>query len=162
LDIGRHYRRTAPWMYLLKFKLLDTNGLSIVGMSLMPFGISIYTQLLTFSTPLYSSYCAAVPVTLLTNTVPNRLQVCALLYRAKDSQSRLERDTFTFMTRLDPAGWEFYCEKCKTFREARVSRQRDISDRRQYFEFVCSTCDSVLLTAQRASASEQFRVQSAN
>src|SRR5258707_15360380 len=46
-------------------------------------------------------------------------------------------------------GWEAYCEECKAFREARRAQERDVGDGTEYFEFVCNTCYSILLTFQR-------------
>jgi hypothetical protein len=40
----------------------------------------------------------------------------------------------------DPTGWEFYCEECNTFREARRADERDARDDRPYHEFVFDTC----------------------
>src|SRR6266849_3973575 len=49
----------------------------------------------------------------------------------------------------DLDGWEAYCERCKAFREARRAQERDVGDGTEYFEFVCKTCHSILLTFQR-------------
>lgn len=49
---------------------------------------------------------------------------------------------------LDPTGWEFYCEECDTFREARRADERDARNGSPYHEFVCDTCHSILLTFQ--------------
>ena len=49
----------------------------------------------------------------------------------------------------DLQGWEAYCEECKAFREARRAQERDVRDGTEYFEFVCNTCHSILLTFQR-------------
>src|SRR5438128_12289419 len=49
----------------------------------------------------------------------------------------------------DLEGWEAYCEVCKAFREARRAQERDVGDGTEYFEFVCNTCHSILLTFQR-------------
>jgi hypothetical protein len=49
----------------------------------------------------------------------------------------------------DLEGWEAYCDEGKAFREARRADERDASDGTEYFEFVCNTCHSVLLTFQR-------------
>jgi hypothetical protein len=49
----------------------------------------------------------------------------------------------------DLDGWEVYCEDCKAFREARRTQNHDVSDGIEYFEFVCNTCHSILLTFQR-------------
>jgi DNA-directed RNA polymerase subunit RPC12/RpoP len=46
-------------------------------------------------------------------------------------------------------GWEAYCELCQAFREARCAQERDIKTGSEYFEFVCKTCQSILLTFQR-------------
>ena len=56
----------------------------------------------------------------------------------------------------DLTGWEAYCPECKKFREARRLQERDASDRAEYFEFVCNTCHSILLTFQRKNLSERL------
>jgi len=48
----------------------------------------------------------------------------------------------------DLEGWEAYCENCHAFREARRAEACDASDNTEYFEFVCNTCHSILLTFQ--------------
>ena len=45
--------------------------------------------------------------------------------------------------------WEAYCEACGAFREARRTQNRDTRDDTEYFEFVCNTCHSILLTFQQ-------------
>ena len=49
----------------------------------------------------------------------------------------------------DIEGWEVYCETCGAFRTARRAQERDASDDSEYFEFVCNTCHSILMTFQR-------------
>ena len=49
----------------------------------------------------------------------------------------------------DLEGWEAYCEECKAFREALRVQERDVGEGTEYFEFVCKTCHSILLTFQR-------------
>jgi uncharacterized protein (DUF983 family) len=49
----------------------------------------------------------------------------------------------------DLGGWEAYCETCGAFREARRADDRDVKTGSPYFEFVCNTCHSILLTFQR-------------
>ena len=49
----------------------------------------------------------------------------------------------------DLDGWEAYCEECKAFREAQRARERNAVTGSEYFEFVCETCHSILLTFQR-------------
>ena len=49
----------------------------------------------------------------------------------------------------DLDGWEAYCENCHAFREARRAEACDAGDNTEYFEFVCNTCHSILLTFQR-------------
>lgn len=52
---------------------------------------------------------------------------------------------------FDASGWEFYCEECATFREARRADEHDATDGHPYHELVCNTCHSILLTFQRPS-----------
>src|SRR5882724_1287271 len=40
-------------------------------------------------------------------------------------------------------------KNARHFREARRARERDAVDGTEYFEFVCNTCHSILLTFQR-------------
>ena len=49
----------------------------------------------------------------------------------------------------DLTGWEAYCEGCGSFQEARRAQERDASNGSEYFEFICNTCHSILLTFQR-------------
>jgi hypothetical protein len=48
----------------------------------------------------------------------------------------------------DPTGWEFYCDDCETFREARRAEERDARDGSEYYEFICTVCHAIL-TFQR-------------
>jgi hypothetical protein len=48
----------------------------------------------------------------------------------------------------DLNGWEAYCEECGCFREARRVDNRDLRFGSQYYEFICNTCHSVLLSFQ--------------
>src|SRR5713101_9346885 len=57
----------------------------------------------------------------------------------------------------DLDGWEAYCEECKAFREARRAQERDVGDGTEYFEFVCNTCHSILLTFQRLGTEKPER-----
>jgi hypothetical protein len=50
---------------------------------------------------------------------------------------------------FDPAGWNFFCEECDAFREARRMDARDAINDSLYHEFVCNTCHSILLTFQQ-------------
>lgn len=54
------------------------------------------------------------------------------------------------MKPLDPTGWLFYCENCDDKTEARLAEERDLITGQEYFELVCTVCNSVLLTAERA------------
>jgi hypothetical protein len=49
----------------------------------------------------------------------------------------------------DLNGWEAYCDECGTFCEVRRAEERDASTGSEYFEFVCNTCHSILLTLKR-------------
>jgi hypothetical protein len=49
----------------------------------------------------------------------------------------------------DLKAWEAYCENCHAFREVRRAEACDASDNTEYFEFLCNTCHSILLTFQR-------------
>ena len=49
----------------------------------------------------------------------------------------------------DLTGWEAYCEECGSFQESRRTQNQDAGDGSEYFEFVCNTCHSILLTFQR-------------
>jgi hypothetical protein len=52
---------------------------------------------------------------------------------------------------LEPSGWEFFCEGCDTFRDARRADEHSTRDDGLYHEFVCNTCHSILLTFQSPS-----------
>ena len=56
----------------------------------------------------------------------------------------------------DLADWEVYCRECGEFRLAHRATETDAETQEQYFEFVCSTCFTILLTFQRTSKSERF------
>jgi DNA-directed RNA polymerase subunit RPC12/RpoP len=57
-------------------------------------------------------------------------------------------------------GWEAFCELCQAFREARCAQEHDIKTGSEYFEFVCKTCHSILLTFQRlGTQSEESKPQ---
>jgi hypothetical protein len=55
----------------------------------------------------------------------------------------------------DLDGWEAYCDKCGAFREARRAEAHDVSDGSEYFEFLCNTCYSILLTFQRVGTQSE-------
>jgi hypothetical protein len=47
------------------------------------------------------------------------------------------------------ANLEAYCENCDAFRPVRPVASRDVEDRREYHELLCTSCASVLFTYQR-------------
>jgi hypothetical protein len=53
------------------------------------------------------------------------------------------------------AEWVAYCETCHAFRDVRRAQARDAGDFSEYFEFVCNTCHSILLTFQRMNPAER-------
>lgn len=48
---------------------------------------------------------------------------------------------------FDPSGWEFYCGNCSVFTAARLNRECQ-PEPKEYFELVCETCGTIVLTAQ--------------
>lgn len=63
---------------------------------------------------------------------------------------------------LDFSGWEVYCQKCATYRIGRISQERDIFNRTQYFELVCNGCHSILLTCQRSDTLKRLNEHTPN
>jgi hypothetical protein len=59
----------------------------------------------------------------------------------------------------DLTGWEAFCPWCEIYGAARRAQERDVLSRKEYFEFVCMECHTVLLTFQRAKVTERFNEQ---
>ena len=57
---------------------------------------------------------------------------------------------------LDPTGWEFHCPHCAHFHSAIIVQERDVFEQTEYFELVCSNCNAVVVTFQRANPVERM------
>jgi hypothetical protein len=53
---------------------------------------------------------------------------------------------------FDPTGWLFYCDNCQARRPARLAEEQSIMGGGEYFDLVCTSCSSILLTMQRANS----------
>ena len=59
-------------------------------------------------------------------------------------------------------GWELFCDDCRTFRDARLSAERDAGTQEEYYDVVCNTCHAILVTFRRVAPTERHGTVSEN
>jgi hypothetical protein len=50
----------------------------------------------------------------------------------------------------DLQGWEVYCDDCEAYRLVRRAKERDAVTGEEYYEFICVSCASILVSVHRA------------